>query len=172
MAAVKRRSELLQQGGGELDPELAEKLAEQNNSQFYEAVMLGAIEGGTSNFNDDCKGGLQNMVRSAFTVIQTSSFWLPKNSAKFNLANVALTESSNIVYAHCSVDHLAEQLGQVIDISDPDDLIIVGSRVAGAMINTVPELWDCVKEGNAKRDGFMSGLCGAQIFTTLLDVSL
>ena len=116
--------------------------------------MLGAIEGATSNFNDECKGGLQNMVRSAFTVIQTSSFWLPKNSAKFNLANVALTESSNIVYAHCSVDTMAEQIGQAVDVSDPDDLIVVGSRVVGAMLNTVPELWDCVKEGNKKRDGF------------------
>ena len=116
--------------------------------------MLGAIEGATSNFNDECKGGLQNMVRSAFTVIQTSSFWLPKNSAKFNLANVALTESSNIVYAHCSVDTMAQQISQAVDVSDPDELIIVGSRVMGAMINTVPELWDCVKEGNKKRDGY------------------
>ena len=83
-------------------------MLEGSNAAYYEAILLGVIEGGTSNFNEDCKGGLQNMVRSGFTVMSTSQFWLPANSAKFNLANVALTEASNIVYAHCSVDMLFE----------------------------------------------------------------
>lgn len=135
-------------------------------------MLLGIIEGGTSNFNDDCKGGLQNMVRSSFSVLSTYQIWLPQNTAKFNLANVGLTEASNIVYAHCSVTPVFDQIASLVDFNDPDSFIIVFARISGGMINTIPELRTCVKEGQEKRDGYMVGLCSANMAVTLLDASL
>ena len=135
-------------------------------------MLLGVIDGGTSNFNEDCRGGLANMVRNAFSVLDTYQIWLPQNTAKFNLANVGLTEASNIVYAHCSVTQVAGQLSQLLDYSNPDQYIIIFSRISGAFVNTIPEKRRCMGEGSLKRDGFMVGLCASQMVTTLLDASL
>ena len=168
LAQARKRSKMLQQ---EPTPEQAQALIG-DNAAFYEAVLLGVIDGGTSNFNEDCRGGLANMVRNAFSVLDTYQIWLPQNTAKFNLANVGLTEASNIVYAHCSVTQVAAQLAQLADYSNPDQYIIVASRISGAMINTIPELRGCISEGNRKRDGYMVGVCSAEMVTTLLDASL
>ena len=135
-------------------------------------MLLGVIDGGTSNFNEDCRGGLANMVRNGFSVLDTYQVWLPKNTAKFNLANVGLTEASNIVYAHCSVTQVAAQLAQLADYENPDQYIIVFSRISGAMVNTIPELRECINYGNQIGDGYMVGLCAANMVTTLLDASL
>ena len=163
------RSKKLQQG--DISPEQAQQLIG-DNAAFYEAALLGVIDGAVSNFNVDCKGGLANMVRNAFSVLDTYQIWLPQNTAKFNLANVGLTEASNIVYAHCSVTQVANQLAQLADYENPDQYIIVFSRISGAMVNTIPELRTCVKRGNERRDGFMVGVCSAEMVTTLLDASL
>ena len=112
------------------------------------------------------------MVRNAFSVLDTYQIWLPQNTAKFNLANVGLTEASNIVYAHCSVTQVANQLSQLFDYSNPDQYIIIFSRISGAFVNTIPEKRRCMSEGSMKRDGFMVGLCGSEMVTTLLDASL
>ena len=112
------------------------------------------------------------MVRSSFSVLSTYQIWLPQNTAKFNLANVGLTEASNIVYAHCSVTPVFDQLADLVDFEDPDSFIIVAARIAGGMINTIPELRSCVSEGQRKKDGYMVGLCGANMAVTLLDASL
>ena len=74
LAQARKRSSKLQQG--DISPEQAQELIG-DNAAFYEAVLLGIIEGGTSNFNDDCKGGLANMVRSAFSILDTYQIWLP-----------------------------------------------------------------------------------------------
>ena len=55
VAMHKKRSQKLQQG--ELTPEEAQAIIG-DNAAYYEAIMIGAIEGGTSNFNEDCKSGL------------------------------------------------------------------------------------------------------------------
>merc|ERR1712045_891558 len=163
------RSKKLQQG--DISPEQAQALIG-DNAAFYEAVLLGVIDGGTSNFNEDCRGGLANMVRNAFSVLDTYQIWLPQNTAKFNLANVGLTETSNIVYAHCSVTQVAAQLAQLADYGNPDQYIIVFSRIGGAMVNTIPELRECITYGNQIGDGYMVGVCSAEMVTTLLDASL
>ena len=163
------RSKKLQQG--DISPEQAQELIG-DNAAFYEAALLGVIDGAVSNFNVDCKGGLANMVRNAFSVLDTYQIWLPKNTAKFNLANVGLTEASNIVYAHCSVAPVTRQLAQLADYENPDQYIIVASRIMGAFVNTIPELRGCIDKGNKIGDGFMVGFCGAEMAVTLLDVSL
>ena len=76
------------------------------------------------------------------------------------------------MYAHCSVTQVAAQLAQLADYENPDQYIIVASRVAGAFVNTIPELRGCISKGNEIRDGFMVGLCSANMATTLLDASL
>ena len=76
------------------------------------------------------------------------------------------------MYAHCSVTTVAAQLAQLADYEHPDQYIIVASRVAGAFVNTIPELRSCISYGNQIRDGFMVGLCGSEMVTTLLDASL
>merc|ERR1719464_1383416 len=169
MAQARKRSNMLQQG--EVSPEQVQALIG-DNAAFYEAMFLGAIDGAVSDFNTDCKGGLANTVRNAFSVLDTYQIWLPKNTAKFNLANVGLTEASNIVYAHCSVAPVTRQLAQLADYENPDQYIIVASRVMGAFVNTIPELRGCIDKGNKIGDGFMVGFCGAEMAVTLLDVSL
>lgn len=47
------------------------------------------------------------MVRNGFSVLATYKVWLPENTAKFNLANVGLTEASNVVYAYCDISQIA-----------------------------------------------------------------
>ena len=143
-----------------------------DNAIYYEGILLGLIDGGTSNFNGECKSGLAETVRSAFSVLDTYEIWNPKNTAKFNIANVQLTEASNIVYAHCDVSTLAGQVGQIFDYEDPDQYIVIASRIMGAMINTIPELRSCVSQGQKTRDGYMVGVCSAEMLTTLLDASL
>lgn len=160
------RSKKLQQG--DISPEQAQELIG-DNAAFYEAALLGVIDGAVSNFNVDCKGGLANMVRNAFSVLDTYQIWLPQNTAKFNLANVGLTEASNIVYAHCSVTPVTRQVSQLLDYEDPEQYIIIFSRISGALVSAIPEKRECISDGNLKRDGFMVGYCAAEIVTTLLD---
>ena len=74
-----------------------------DNAEFYEAVLLGGIEGFTAGFNGQCRSGLAEFVRNAFSVLETYKIWLPQNTAKFNIANVGLTEASNVCYAFCDI---------------------------------------------------------------------
>lgn len=75
---------------------------------------------------------------------------MPANTAKFNLATVGLTEASNVVYAFCDISQLTSQLGVLLDYSDPEQYLVVLSRIGGAMINTVPELRSCIEDGQMK----------------------
>ena len=42
-----------------------------DNAAFYEAFLLGIIEGFTTGFNGQCRGGLTELVRNAFSVLDT-----------------------------------------------------------------------------------------------------
>jgi len=139
-------------------------------ADYYEFLLLGVIDGFTSGFNEDCRSGLAETVRNGFSVLDTYQIWLPQNTAKFNIANVALTEASNIVYAYCDMSALFANLSQYTDISNPDQFVVLGFRIAGALVNTVGELTDCVSVGKAKNDGYMVGSCSAVLASTLLDV--
>jgi hypothetical protein len=57
-----------------------------DNAAFYEAVLLGGIDGFTTGFNGQCRSGLAELVRNAFSVLDTYKIWLPKNTAKFPIA--------------------------------------------------------------------------------------
>ena len=83
-------------------------------------------------------------MRSAFSVLDTYEVWITQNTAKLNIAEAQLTEASNIVYAHCDVSTLAGQVTQIFDVDDPDQYIVIASRIMGAMVNTIPELRSCV----------------------------
>ena len=104
--------------------------------------------------------------------MDTYKVWLPQNTAKFNIANVSLTEASNVVYAYCDLSALFASFSHYTDTSAPDHFVVLGFRIAGAMVNTVGDLTDCVSRGKAKNDGFMVGNCSAVLVSTLLDVKL
>ena len=67
---------------------------------------------------------------------------------------------------------ILEQTSEFVDFSDPMEFIVIASRFVGAAINTVPELTGCMAEASEKEDGYMYGVCGSNLVTTLLDASL
>ena len=169
LLAAKKRSQMLQQD--DISPEQVQELVG-SRAAYYEGMLIGIIEGFVSDYNEDCKAGLVNMVKSGFSVLDTYQFYLPTNFAKFQLANIGLTEATNIVYAHCSVTKILEQTADFVDFEDPMEYIVIISRFIGAAINSVPELTGCMSEASAKEDGYMYGNCASNLVTTLLDAEL
>ena len=53
---------------------------------YYEALLIGLIDGFTSTFNEDCRSGLAETVRNGFSVLSTYQVWIPANTAKFPIA--------------------------------------------------------------------------------------
>ena len=152
---------------------LAQEKAVDDAKFLYEKnLVIGFIEGFTSNFNKECEAGLVESITYGFYMLDTYQVWLPKNMAKFNIANNGLIESSNIVYAYCDMSVLAEKLSIYTYFSDPEVFVVVGARIAGAMINTVPELVGCISEGKVEEDGWKVGNCFATLVSTILDVKL
>ena len=88
-----------------MTPEQAAELVA-SNSDYTEFLLLGIIDGFTSGFNEDCRGGLFEAVSSAFSVMDNAEVWLPTKVAKFNIATVQLTEATNLVYAFCDYKKL------------------------------------------------------------------
>ena len=66
LLAAKKRSQKLQQG----DPEQIQELVG-DRAAYYEGMLIGIIEGFVSDYNEDCKAGLVNMVKSGFSVLDT-----------------------------------------------------------------------------------------------------
>ena len=113
LLAAKKRSQMLQQQD-EISPDQVQELVG-DRALYYEGMLIGIIEGFVSDYNEDCKAGLVNMVKSGFSVLDTYQVYKPQNFAKFNLANIGLTEATNIVYAHCSVTKILEQTSEFVD---------------------------------------------------------
>ena len=151
------------------DPETKAKVSASN---YYENLLLGVIDGFTSNFNEQCRSGLAETVRNGFSVVNNIEIYDPRKVAKFNIANVGLTEATNIVYAYCDVSHLITQFSGLANYEDYDQYIVLVSRVAGAFVNTVGELTECVNDGQRKGNGYDVGLCSSTLASVLLDTSL
>ena len=143
-----------------MTPEQAAELVG-TNSDYTEFLFAGIIDGFTSGFNADCRSGLLEVNSSLFSVMDTWEIWLPKNTAKFNIASVQLTEAMNVVYAFCDTTSLFEELSKLVDFSDPDQFIVLASRIGGTFINTWGTLTTCIKRGQETNDGYMVGSCGA-----------
>ena len=117
---------------------------------YWESLLIGGIDGFTSDFNDSCTDGLIMTVTSAFSVLDNIAIYDPRNFAKFNISNVALTEATNMAYAFCDLSQLVSQFEKLVDFSNPDQYLVLVSRVGGAMINEVPAMWKCIQEGQEK----------------------
>jgi len=101
-------------------------------------MFLGIIDGFVSNFNKDCSSGLSESVKGLFSVIKNLPTD-PRKIAKFNIANTNLTESTNLVYAFCDTAPLAANLSTLTDYdNNPEQYIVLASRLFGLWINTYP----------------------------------
>ena len=116
-------------------------------SAYYESMLIGIVDGTTGAFNDDCRGGLVSSIRAAFTLMDNVGIYDPRKLSKFALSNTSFTEATNTVYAFCDVSHLATQFTYLADYSNYEQYIVLASRVGGAFINQVPELYGCIKNG-------------------------
>ena len=144
----------------------------QAKSEYYENMLLGSIDGLTSGFNDDCRGGLAETVRSFFDVLNNIEIYKPDQVAKFNLANVNLVEATNVVYAMCDITSLTDQLTTLADFDDPTQYIVVGSRIGGSLIGEFPTYRACIQEGKERENGYDVGYCSTSLASILLDTSL
>ena len=96
----------------------------------------------------------------------------PRLLAKFSLSNVNLTEATNQVYAFCDMTSLFSQFTKLADYNNPEQYIVLASRVGGAFINTVGELMTCIGDGNERNNGYDVGYCGGELFSVFLDTTL
>ena len=135
-------------------------------------MFLGVIDGIVSNFNEDCRSGLSESVKSLFSVIKNLPTD-PRKFAKFNIASNSVTESTNMVYAFCDTGPLATNLTALTDYDgNPEQYIVLASRFMGLWINTYPEMMKCIRTGKEKGNGYDVGLCGATLVSLALDTKL
>jgi hypothetical protein len=135
-------------------------------------LLLGVIDGTTGAFNDSCRGGLAESVRSGFSVMNNIGIYDPRLLAKFSLSNVNFTEATNQVYAFCDMTSLFSQFVTLADYQNPEQYIVLASRVGGAFINTFSELSTCISEGRVRNNGYDVGYCGGELFSVFLDTTL
>lgn len=155
----------------ELDPEAIQQQI-LNRAAYWQGLLIGAIDGFVSEYNADCRGGLVQSVESGFAVFQNIDIYNPTKIAKFNIANVSLTEATNQVYAFCDVSHLVTNLEKLIDFDDWEQYMVLVSRIGGALINIFPNRMDCIRQGQLKENGYDVGYCALDLASTLLDTSL
>ena len=135
-------------------------------------MFLGIIDGLVSNFNVDCRSGLSESVKSLFSVVKNLPTD-PRKFAKFNIANTGLTEATNMVYAYCDTAPLGNNLSALIDYeTDPEQYIVLFSRLSGLYINTYPEMMKCIEQGKKKGNGYDVGFCGSNLVSLALDTKL
>ena len=89
-------------------------------------------------------------VSNAFSVLDNIAIYDPRNLAKFNIANVGLTEATNMAYAFCDTSSLVKQFERLVDFSNPDQYLVLVARIGGALINEVPNMWACIQDGQKK----------------------
>ena len=141
-------------------------------SVYYEQLLLGIIDGTTGGFNAACRGGLAESVRSAFALMANVDIYDPRKLSKFSLANIGLTEATNVVYAYCDISQLTTQFVYLSDYTNYEQYIVLASRIGGAMVNAYPKLTTCINEGKARGNGYDVGLCGGELFSIFLDTTL
>ena len=135
-------------------------------------MLLGGIDGTTGGFNDSCRSGLAETVRSAFALFDNMDIYDPRKISKFSLSNIGLTEATNVVYAYCDVSHLTEQFVTLSDYNNYEQYIVLASRIGGAMINAYGELRECITRGKERGNGYDVGLCSGEIVSMFLDTTL
>ena len=145
---------------------------DKKDSIYYEQMLLGIIDGTTGGFNAECRGGLAQCVQSFFALIANIDIYDPRKISKFSLANIGLTESTNVVYAFCDVSQLTTQFVYLSDYTNYEQYIVLGSRVGGALINQYPKLTKCIDNGKERGNGYDVGLCGGELFSVFLDTTL
>ena len=141
-------------------------------SVYYEQMLLGIIDGTTGGFNASCRSGLAETVRSAFALMDNVDIYDPRKVSKFSLANIGLTEATNVVYAFCDISHLTSQFVTLSDYTNYEQYIVLSSRIGGAMINAYGELNKCIVEGKERGNGYDVGLCSGELFSVFLDTTL
>ena len=98
----------------------------------------------------ELRSGLSETVKSLFSVVANLPTD-PRKFAKFNIANTSFTESTNMVYAYCDTTPLANNLKTLLDYdTNPEQYIVLFSRLSGLYINTYPEMMKCIDAGKKK----------------------
>ena len=141
-------------------------------AEYIEGMLVGAIEGFTSPFNTDCRDALTNTVTSSFDVLANINFYKPSELAKFNLANINLTEASNGVFTYCDITHLTAQYSTLVDYENPDQYIVLGSRIMGVFAGQWGPYRECMIEGKERGIGYDVGYCGGELASLFLDTKL
>lgn len=141
-------------------------------ASYFSDLLIGIIDGLTSDFNGDCKGGLAETVRSAFTVWDNLGIYDPRKLSKFTMATNTLTEATNIVYAYCDTSQLVSQFSSLADYTNWEQYIVLASRIGGVFIKDWKKYRGCMSSGKERGNGFDVGLCGAKLASVFLDTSL
>jgi len=116
-------------------------------STYYKTLLIGVIDGFTSNFNEDCRNGLTSSVVSAFDLFDNLEIYDPRLIAKFQLSMVNFTEASNHVFVFCDSAQLTKQFTVLSDYKNYENYIVFASRGLGTYINMWGELTECMSEG-------------------------
>merc|ERR1719361_1464517 len=172
LMAARATSSHLKEGDSTTDAIADIANAVKSTAFYYEMLLIGIIDGFTSNFNQPCRNGLAETVRNAFSVLDNIDIYNPTKIAKFTIANTGLTEATNMVFAYCDTKPLVSQFTLLADYKNWQQYITVGSRILGTLINTWGELMTCVNEGQAKGNGYDVGYCASHLASVLLDTSL
>lgn len=172
--AARNSSHYLKQTGDSTVDDLAAQAAQaiQAQSVFYENLLLGMIDGFTIGFNDSCRSGLAQSVRSGFDILNNIAIYNPTKTAKFTIANNGFTEASNLVYAYCDTSALVANLRLLADYNNEEQYIVVASRVLGTLVNEFWKLKGCVDRGMERYNGYDVGYCSSSLASKLLDTSL
>ena len=143
-----------------------------NTSDYYEDMALGIVDGLVSTFNENCRSGLSGTIIAGFQVLDNVEFYNPTKFAKFQLATAQLTEATTVVTAYCKLDHLTDQFVTLFDYTNPDQYVVVASRIAGTLINEYNEKKNCWQNGKERGNGYDVGYCQAKFATVILDGSI
>ena len=139
---------------------------------YWELLLLGAIDGFASNFNVDCSKALTTSVVSIFDVFENIGIYDPRKIGKFQIANVNFTEGTNSVYAHCDMNQLVQQFTWLADYENYEQYIVFASRIGGVFINEFWEKEECISHGNKIDNGYDVGFCSFQLVSAFLDTEL
>ena len=138
---------------------------------YVEEILIGVIDGLTSSFNDDCRGGLAESIRTFFTLWDNLGIYDPRKISKFAMSTAGFTEATNIVYAYCDINQLSKQFIKLADYQNWEQYIVLASRVGGVFIKDYWTLSDCISGGKLRGNGYDVGLCSGKLTSLFLDTT-
>ena len=149
--------------------ELKEQQDDGATLDYYQAILLGLIQGLTAGFSVNCRDGLALAVTSAFTIYRNREVYDPRKTMKFTLATNNFSEASNTAYAYCDITSLTSEFTSLTNFSDWTQYVVIASRSGGVFIKDYWVYKDCIDTGLTYQNGYDVGLCAGKLATLFLD---